>query len=84
MKLMQEIGKLDIKIDVISNGLGKYIGFTVNRNLEFINSMQFMNSSLHALVKSLSDIDLKYLLQEFSRELLKLVKQKVMCIRMNI
>ena len=38
--------------------------------------MQFINSSLDALVKNLSDIDLKYLPQELSGDLFKLVKQK--------
>ena len=49
---MQEIGKFDVKIDDIPNGLEKYIAFTINRNLVFINSMQFMNSSLDVLVKN--------------------------------
>ena len=38
--------------------------------------MQFMNSSLDALFKNLSDNDFKYLSQEFSGDLLELVKQK--------
>ena len=38
--------------------------------------MQFMHSSLDSLVKNLSDNDFKYLSQEFSGDLLKLVKQK--------
>ena len=45
--------------------------------------MQFINSSLDALVKNLSGNDLKYLSQEFSGDLLKLVKQKE-CIHLNI
>ena len=35
-----------------------------------------MNSSLDSLVKNLSDIDFKYLPEEFSGEFLRLVKQK--------
>ena len=38
--------------------------------------MQFMNSSLDALVSNLLDNDFKYLSQEFTSEQLKLVKQK--------
>ena len=38
--------------------------------------MQFMNSSLDALVKNLSQMDFKYLSQEFTGDLLELVKQK--------
>ena len=52
------------------------MAFTINRNLVFIDSMQFMNSSLDSLVKNLSDNDFKYLSEEFSGQLLKLVKQK--------
>ena len=50
--------------------------FTINRNLIFIDIMQFMNSSLNLLVKNSSDNDFKYLSEEFSGDLLKLVKQK--------
>ena len=73
---MQEIGKFDVKISVIPNGLEKYMAFTINKNLVFIGSMQFMNSSLDALVKNLSDNDFKCLSEEFSGEFLKLIKQK--------
>ena len=40
--------------------------------------MQYMNFSVDALIKNLSDNDFKYLSQEFSEEQLKLVKQKGM------
>ena len=50
--------------------------FTINNNLVCADSMQFMNSSLNALAKNLSDNDFKYLSQEFSGDLLELVKQK--------
>ena len=42
----------------------------------FIDSMQFMNSSLGPLFKNLSDNDFKHLSQEFIGEQSKLVKQK--------
>ena len=38
--------------------------------------MQFMNSSLNVLVKNLSGNNFKHLSQEFSGDLLELVKQK--------
>ena len=44
--------------------------------MAFIDSMQFMNSSLDALVKNLTDNDFKFLSQELSGNLLELVKQK--------
>ena len=52
------------------------MAFTINRNLVFIDSMQFINSCLDSLVKNLSDNDFKYLSEEFSGEFLKLVKPK--------
>ena len=56
--------KFDARISVIPNGIEKYMAFFVGKNLVFIDSMQFMNSSLDKLVKNLSDKDLKYLLEE--------------------
>ena len=50
------------------------MAFAINKNLVFIDSMQFMNSSLDALVKNLSDNDFKYLSEVFSDDLLQLVK----------
>ena len=38
--------------------------------------MQFMNSSLHKLVKNLSDEGFKYIIEEFGSKNLELLKQK--------
>ena len=64
--IIKEISKFDVKVSVIPNGLEKYMGLTINRNSVFIDSMQFMNSSLDSLVKNLSNDDFKYLSEEFS------------------
>ena len=74
--IMQEIGKFCVKLSVIPNGLEKYMAFTINKNLVFIDSMQFMKPSLDALVQKLSEMDFKYLSQKFSGNLLKLVRKK--------
>ena len=74
--IIEEISKFNVKVNVIPNGLEKCMAFTINGNLVFIDSMQFMNSSLDSLVKNLSDNDFKYLSEEFSGEFLKLIKQK--------
>ena len=65
---MQGIGKSDLKIGVLPNGLEKYMPFTINESLFFIGGMQFTNSKLDALVKNFSDNDFKCLSQEFSGE----------------
>ena len=48
-----ELKIFDVKIDVIPNRLEKYMTLILNKNLVFIDSMQFMNSSLEKLVKNL-------------------------------
>ena len=72
--IFTELDKFDVKISVIANGLEKYMAFLLNTNLVFIDSMQFMNSSLDKLVKNLSDEDFKYLVEEFGSENLELLK----------
>ena len=42
----------------------------------FVDSIQFMNSSLDKLVKNLSDEDFKYLVEGFGPENLEPLKQK--------
>ena len=50
--------------------------FFLNKNLVFINSMQFINFGLDKLVKNLSDQDFKYLIKEFGSKNLELLKQE--------
>ena len=66
--IFSELNKSDVKISAIPNGLEKYMEFFLGKNLVFIDSTQFMNSSLDKLVKNLSDEDFKYLVKEFGFE----------------
>ena len=70
-----EVNKFDVKNDVIQNRLGKFMEFFYNKNLVFIDSLQFINSSLEKLVKNLTD-DFKYLAKESSFKNLEFLKQK--------
>ena len=63
--IFDELKKFDVKIVVIPKRLEKYMAFFVNKNLVFIDSMQFTNSGLKKLIKNLSDNDFKYLTEEF-------------------
>ena len=56
--MMQEIGKLNQKINVIPNDMEKYMTFIIGKNLVFIDTMQFMNSRLEKLVKNLPDLSI--------------------------
>ena len=69
---MEELGKFNLKISVIP----KYMSFTINKKLRFIESFQFLCSSLDSSVKNLNKDDFKYLSQEFDNKVLDLVKQK--------
>ena len=71
---MQELGKFNLKINVIPNGLEKYMIFSINK-LSFIDSFQFLTSSLDSLVKNFAEDNFKYLSQEFDNNVLDLVKQ---------
>ena len=51
---MQELGKLNLKINVIPNGLEKYMSVTINSKLSFMD--RFQSSSLDSLVKNLKKI----------------------------
>ena len=53
----------------------KYMSFTINNKLRFIDSFQFLSSSLDSLVKNLSKDNFNYLYQEFDNNALDLVEQ---------
>ena len=73
---MNELNRFKVKVDVIPSGLEKYMTFIINKNLIFIDSMQFMNSSLEKPGKNVSDDDFKYLTQEFGSKHLEFLKPK--------
>ena len=52
------------------------MAFILNKNLVFIDSMQFMNSSLEKLVRNLADKDFIYLTRELGSKNLEPLKQK--------
>ena len=63
MYLKNLMWKLMLQLD--DNALKKYMALVINKSLVFIDSMQFMNSSLEKLVKVVVDDDFKFLTQEF-------------------
>ena len=74
--IKQEIGKLNLKISVITNRLEKYMSFTINNKLSFIDSFQLLSSSLDSLVKNSNKVDFNCLNQEFDNNVSNLVKLK--------
>ncbi|CAB4001817.1 Gastrula zinc finger [Paramuricea clavata] len=74
--IMQEIGKFKMNINVVPNNMEKYISFSLGKSLVFIDSIQFMASSLEALVNNLSAEDFKIVGKRWQGEDFDLVRQK--------
>ena len=71
--IIQELDKFNLKINVTPYGFEKYMSFTINNKLSFIDSFQFQSSSFNSLVKTLKMI---YLSREFDSNVLAPVKPK--------
>ncbi|CAB4024395.1 uncharacterized transposon-derived, partial [Paramuricea clavata] len=63
-------------VNVIPNNMEKYISFSLGKNLVFIDSIQFMASSLEALVSNLSPEDFRIVGKRWKGEDFNLVTQK--------
>ena len=88
--IMQQIGEIAKKhtyknkrgeechmnINCIPNNMEKYMAFMLGNHLVFLDSFQFMSSSLDNLIKNLPDEAFKYTQQEFKKEQFNLMKQK--------
>ena len=87
--IMQEIGAIvkkhaytkngkEIKMDInaIPNNMEKYMSFMLGNHLTFIDSFQFMSSSLDKLVSNLPAEALKYTNKRFRKEKFKLMTRK--------
>ena len=67
---MQELGKFNF--NKCQTKWIRKINFNINNKLAFINSFQFLYSSLGSLFKTLGKDGFKYLSQEFDSKVLKL------------
>ena len=88
--LMQEIGaivkkhtyknykgrEMEMQINAIPNNMEKYMAFMLGDHLVFLDSFQFMSSSLDKLVSNLPKDDLKYTSQAFKGRRLELMTRK--------
>ena len=88
--IMQEIGAIvkkhayknkkeeykQMNINAIPNNMEKYMAFMLGNHLTFIDSFQFMSSSLDKLVSNLPAEALKYTSKRFQKEKFKLMTRK--------
>ena len=65
-----------MNINAIPNNMEKYMAFMLGNHLNFIDSFQFMSSSLDRLVSNSPDEAFKYTSEVFENEKFKLMKQK--------
>ena len=76
-KMKDKKGKeYEMSINVIPNNFEKYMAFMIGNHMVFIDSFQFMSSSLDKLVGNLSDDAFKYTREEFENEKFSLMKKK--------
>ena len=68
--------KQDLNISAIPNNMEKYMAFMLGNHLTFIDSFQFMSSSLDKLVSNLPKESFKYTSEEFTGMKLSLMSQK--------
>ena len=62
----KETGEEEIKINVIAQNAEKYMAFYIGKHLSFIDSLQFLNSSLEKLASNLSEDDFIYTKKYFT------------------
>ena len=62
---MQEMGEFNVGVSVISNGLEKYLTFTINKNLVFTDSTPVLNSSLERVFQICQKLNLNNCLENF-------------------
>ena len=74
--IMQEIGKFGLEVNVIPNNMEKYMSFSLGKNLVFIDSIQFMASSLESLAGNLSKEEFCQVGKRWKGEEFNLVTQK--------
>ena len=67
---------VQMNINAIPNNMEKYMAFMLGNHLTFIDSFQFMSSSLNKLVSNLPTEAFKYTCKTFKQEKLELMKQK--------
>ena len=74
--IFKEVNNFDVTIDVIPKTIEKYMSIIVNRNITFIDSLQFIKASLDTLPSNLEVNDFEYLISEFPSDKLEILKRK--------
>ena len=63
--IFKELNNFNVDIEVIPKTIDKYMSIIVNKNIAFIDSLQFYKGSLDTLASNLNNKDFKHLTSEF-------------------
>ena len=74
--IFKELNNFNVDIEVIPKTIDKYMSLIVNRNIDFIDSLQFYKGSLDTLTSNLEDNHFKHLMPEFLTDKLEILKRK--------
>ena len=66
----------NIDIQVIPKTSERYMSIIINRNIIFLDSLQFCKESLYNLTSNLNNDDFKHLMSEFPTDILEILKRK--------
>ena len=75
--IFKELNNLNnIDIQVIPKTSERYMSIIINRNIIFLDSLQFCKETLDKLASNLNNEDFKHLMSEFSPNKLEILKKK--------
>ena len=75
--IFKELNNINnIYVQVIPKTSEKYMSIIINRNIIFLDSLQFCNDKLDNLASNLNNEEFKYLLSEFPTDKLETLKRK--------
>ena len=75
--IFKELNNFDnIDIQVISKTSERYMSIIINRNIIFLDSLQFCKDKLDNLASNLKNKDFKHLISEFPEDKLEILKRK--------
>ena len=75
--IFKELNNFDnIDIQAIPKSSEKYMSIIINKNIAFLDSLQFCKASLDTLAGNLQDSDFKHLMSKFLEDKLKILRKK--------
>ena len=74
--IFTELNNFNVDIEVIPETIDKYMSIIVNKNIIFVDSLQFYKGWLDTLPSNLNNKDFKHLISEFGVDKLEIFKRE--------